>query len=160
MILIENIIQEAIDRKASDIHLLNGLRPILRVSRDLIEIPDTEIVRMSSGSLKEKKKTQTTLKQEYVYLVFGLAIFISANIFNISPSIKNIVFSGYTHRRNKMGEIHDEYVYSIKFTRGIFEKSSLVYVDPKDFCMRFENRCNITSTMLMKKITPYDLFGK
>ena len=59
MILIEKIIQEAIDRKASDIHLLNGLRPILRVSRDLIEVPDTEIL------------DENTLYEIYDYIVGG-----------------------------------------------------------------------------------------
>ena len=38
MVLIESIITEAVKRRASDIHLLNGLKPILRISRDLIEI--------------------------------------------------------------------------------------------------------------------------
>ena len=38
MVLIESIITEAVKRGASDIHLLNGLKPILRISRDLIEI--------------------------------------------------------------------------------------------------------------------------
>ena len=115
------------------------------------------MVRLASGNLKEKKKTQATIKQEYVNLVLGLAIFISANIFNASPAIHSIVMSGYTQRRNKAGEVNDEYVYSIKFLREIFENSVLANVNPMDFCMRFENRCNITSTMLMKKIQPYEI---
>ncbi|WP_052169893.1 DUF4236 domain-containing protein [Pseudobutyrivibrio ruminis] len=122
---------------------------------EIEDIPNQEIVRLTSGNLKEKKKSQATLKQEYVNLVFGLAIFISANVFNASPSIKGITISGYTQRRNKDGDINDEYVYSIKFVRDIFESSILKNVDPRDFCMRFENRCNITSSMLMKKIEPY-----
>ena len=92
-----------------------------------------------------------------VNLVLGLAIFISANIFNASPAIHSIVMSGYTQRRNKAGEVNDEYVYSIKFLREIFENSVLANVNPMDFCMRFENRSNITSTMLMKKIQPYEM---
>lgn len=44
MVLIESVIQEALDRGASDIHLMNGLRPILRVSRDLVEIPNLDIM--------------------------------------------------------------------------------------------------------------------
>lgn len=124
---------------------------------EIEDIPENEMVRLASGNLKEKKKTQTTLKQEYVNLVFGLAIFISANVFNVSPAIRNITISGYTQRRNKAGEINDEYVFSIKFTRSIFENSILQNVDPFDFCMRFENRCNMTSTMLLKKISPYEV---
>ncbi len=123
---------------------------------EIEDIPENEIVQLPSGNLKEKKKTQSTLKQEYVNLVFGLAIFISANIFNASPAIRNIIISGYTQRRNKAGEINDEYVYSIKFTRDIFEQSMLQGVNPLKFCMRFENRCNMTNTMLLKKISPFD----
>jgi hypothetical protein len=122
---------------------------------EIEDLPEDVVVRLTSGNLKEKKKTQTTLKQEYVNLVFGLAIFISANIFNVSPSIHGIVISGYTQRRNMSGDVNDEYVYSIKFTRDIFENSVLQNVDPKDFCMCFENRSNLTKTMLMKKIEPY-----
>ncbi len=44
MVLIENIIQEALDRGASDIHLMSGLRPILRIARDLVEIPEVNIM--------------------------------------------------------------------------------------------------------------------
>ena len=124
---------------------------------EIEDIPEDEVVRLASGNLKEKKKTQATLKQEYVNLVFGLAIFISANVFNVSPAIHDIVISGYTQRRNKAGEVNDEYVYSIKFTRNIFENSALCNVNPQDFCMRFENRSNVTSSMLMKKIEPYEV---
>ena len=124
---------------------------------EIEDLPENEVVRLASGNLKEKKKSQATLKQEYVNLVFGLAIFISANIFNASPAIHKIVISGYTQRRNKAGEVNDEYVYSIKFIREIFENSMLANVNSMDFCMRFENRTNITRAMLMKKIQPYEI---
>lgn len=124
---------------------------------EIEDLPEDEVVRLASGNLKEKKKTQATLKQEYAKLVFGLAIFISANVFNVSPAIHGIVISGYTQRRNSTGEVNDEYVYSIKFTRDIFENSVLCNVNPQDFCMRFENRSNVTSSMLMKKIEPYEV---
>lgn len=42
MVLIEQIIQSAMDKGASDIHLMNGLKPILRVSKDLIEIKEMD----------------------------------------------------------------------------------------------------------------------
>ena len=40
MLLIEQIIKEAIEKDASDIHLLNGLRPILRIKRTLVEMKE------------------------------------------------------------------------------------------------------------------------
>jgi len=42
MILIEKIIKEAIAKDASDIHLINGMKPILRITRALVEMEDME----------------------------------------------------------------------------------------------------------------------
>ena len=40
MILIEKIIKEAIEKDASDIHLINGMKPILRITRALVELEE------------------------------------------------------------------------------------------------------------------------
>ena len=42
MLLAEHIIDQAIKRGASDIHLLYGLKPIFRISRALVELEDVE----------------------------------------------------------------------------------------------------------------------
>lgn len=42
MLLIESIIKEAIEKDASDIHLIKGLKPILRIRRTLTEISDLD----------------------------------------------------------------------------------------------------------------------
>ena len=59
MVLIESIISDAIKKKASDIHLLCGLKPILRISRDLVEMSKFD-------SLDEQ-----TLYDIYDYIVKG-----------------------------------------------------------------------------------------
>ena len=41
---INKIFQEAIEKNASDIHLVAGKRPMLRVARELNEIEDEEIL--------------------------------------------------------------------------------------------------------------------
>ena len=48
MILIESIIKEAIKKDASDIHLINGLKPVLRIARSLVELKDFEPLDESS----------------------------------------------------------------------------------------------------------------
>lgn len=120
------------------------------------ELPENELIRLENGNLREKKKTQTTLKSEYKTLVLSLAVFISSHVFNTSPSIQNIVISGYTQRREKDGQYNDEYIYSILFSRNRFEKRNLSEVDPIDFSMSFENRINSTSTMILKSIKPFE----
>lgn len=128
---------------------------------DLPEIEDlaqTRLIKTDSGNLKEKKKTQAEVRGEYSTLVFGLAIFIVSHAFNVSPAIQKILISGYTQRPDKDGNIKDDYIYSIKFTRDMFEQRDLSRIVPKDFCLSAENKCNMTSTSLFKTIVPYDSF--
>lgn len=42
MVNIDNILREGIRRNASDIHLVNEMKPIFRINRDLVEMKDSE----------------------------------------------------------------------------------------------------------------------
>ena len=44
MLNINKILDKAIEEDASDVHLIYGLKPILRVSRDLIELEDEDVI--------------------------------------------------------------------------------------------------------------------
>ena len=123
---------------------------------EIEDLPTKKVTKTDVGNLKEKNKTQTELRAEYATLVFGLAIFIASNAFGISPAIKNSLISGYTQRRDKEGNLADDYIYSIKFRRDSFEHKSFKRINPKDFCLAAENRCNLTSTSLFRKIVPFD----
>lgn len=134
---------------------------VMMLDVDLPEIEHlttTKLVKADNGNIKEKKKTVAELRGEYATLVFGLAIFITSHAFNVSPAIKNILISGYTQRRDKEGLINDDYIYSIKFPREMFEQRDLTHVLPKDFCLSAESKCNMTSTSMFKRITPFDFF--
>jgi len=123
---------------------------------EIEDIPENKMTLTQAGNLKEKKKTQGEIREEYATLVFGLAVFVSSNAFNVSPAIDKIIISGYTQRRNKEGDLKDDYIYSIKFTRNMFEKKNVALVEPKGFCMTTENRCNMTNTSLFKAIQPFE----
>lgn len=125
---------------------------------EIEDLPDKELRVLASGKLSEKKKVQADLRKEYACMVFGLAAFISANVFNQSPAIEHIVFSGYTQRRNKDGDLNDDYIFSIKFLRDGFMNVDFSEQEAMPFCMQFENRCNVSSTLLFKKIKPYEEF--
>jgi hypothetical protein len=122
---------------------------------EIEDIPGTKSIRLKSGKISEKNKTQGQLKTEYSTLVFGLLLFLSANLFNLSPAIRKIVISGYTQRRDTAGNLNDDYIVSIKFPREPFETANAREVDPYSFCMQFENRCRMTTTMLFKPIEPF-----
>ena len=129
----------------------------MSVDLDLPEIedlPKTQSVQLASGKLKEKDKTQKQLKEEYVFCVLGLVVFVAANMFNISPRIESVVISGFTQRRNKAGAISDDYVVSVRFTRSEFKNAEYAEVEPMGTIEKFENRLNVTSTFIMKAIEP------
>ena len=130
----------------------------LYVDLDLPEIEDmltTKLQVNASGIIKEKDKSQKEIKQDYANCAFSLAIFFASNIFNVGLALETIVLSGYTQRRDEQGDLSDDYIYSIKFTRDEFTKFD--YNDaPKDICMRFENRCNLSATKQFKVIEPYE----
>ena len=59
MIQIEKILDQAIQRDASDIHFMGGIKPMLRIIRDLVEVEDTDVL------------TEDDLNEIYDYLVRG-----------------------------------------------------------------------------------------
>lgn len=121
------------------------------------DIPATKAARLANGTVKEKNKTQKEIKQEYILCVFGLAVFVSSNIFNVSTAIEQIVVSGYSqHRDDKTGNIIDDCIYSLKFVRSVFENTDLTAVDPQQFCLSCESRTNITASLIMKPVEPFD----
>ncbi len=123
-----------------------------------LNLPDIECIPATKpeyGSLIEKKKTQKEIKFEYVQFAFSASVYIASLIFSITPKIQQVILSARTPRRNKIGDLVDEYILSLKFTRAQFETADWNNIQPQEFCMQFENRCNITATGIMKPIKPY-----
>lgn len=130
----------------------------MMVDLDLPEIedlPDTKAVEMADGSVKERQKSLKDLRADYVRCVFGMAVFFAGNILNISPYIEKVCVSAYTQRRNRKGDLADQYIYSVLFRREGFARIDYEKIDPVEFCMEFKNRCNIAATGEMKEIEPY-----
>ena len=132
---------------------------LLLIDLDLPEIedfPNQKAIQLANGNMKLKDKTQTELYRDYKNYVFGLALFVVGHIFNISPKIHKIIVSAYTQRRDKKGQINDDYVYSIKFARDKLSEMDLIKGDSFNMCMNFENRCNVNANNSLKTIEPYE----
>ncbi|MBQ2679750.1 MAG: DUF4236 domain-containing protein [Firmicutes bacterium] len=132
----------------------------LWIDFDLPEIedfPSQIAVQLANGNAKLKNKTKRELNSDYKKFVFGLAVLISSYLFNVSPKILNIIVSGYTQRRNSSGDINDDYVYSIIFERDTMSKLDYINEDPYEICLNFKNRCNPTSTDMLKSIEPFSM---
>lgn len=132
---------------------------VFMVDLDLPEIedlPSETSEQLKNGNLKVKPKTQKALRAEYAQCVFGLGVLVASHLFDISPRIEEIVLSGYTQRRDKEGEMGNDYIYSIRFNRERFYDVDYETMDPESFCMSFENRCKTTTTKIFKTIDPYE----
>lgn len=134
---------------------------ILYVDLDLPEIEDIiqEYPEIVKNKIINKKKTQSQIKEEYAYTVMSLSSYLTAEFFNLSPYIKQIIISGFTSRRNKEGDLNDEYLYSIKYDRNIFESTDLSQIDNiYEFILKFENRINFnTNNNTFKSIKPFEM---
>lgn len=127
-----------------------------------VDLPEIEMLpqqtptQLKNGSIRTRGKTQKALRQEYAQCVFGITVYVGAAAFATSPSVLRAVVSGYSQRRDKAGNLVDDYLYSIRFVRDGFGDGGYRDEDPERFCMRFENRCNVSTTKAFKAIVPYD----
>lgn len=132
---------------------------ILYVDLDLPEIESftKEYPCVVKGEVVNKTKSNSELKEEYGKSILSLAIYLSANFYNVSSYIEEIVLSGFTSKRNNDGDLVDEYLYSVKFLRDEFEKTELSKIDDAyAFILKFENRINMNSYSF-KSIKPYEM---
>lgn len=132
----------------------------LYVDLDLPEIEDlkSEYPALSRDKIVYKKKTAAQLREEYARMVMSMGVFLSTNFFNLSSYIKTIVMSGFNTVRDNKGDLVDQYLYSVKFTRDIFEQTDLAEVDDLyAFFLRFENRINLSANNVFKAVVPYEM---
>lgn len=123
---------------------------------DLPEIEDYPQVTSSilqSGKLSIKKKSVAELNKDYATSVVGMSFFFAGILFNISPAIEKISIAGYTQRLSKKtGNIEDQYVYSVTYTRDAFSKINAANIDPLEAIENFEHIMNINSKYELKTI--------
>ena len=131
---------------------------VLLVDMDLPEIEHLSTVKarqLVSGQIKEAAKSRKELKAEYARCVFGLGVFCASYCFCVTPHMERILMSAYTQRRNSKGDEEDNYIYSVIFERGAFEKPGYQRNDPEAFICTFKNRMNKSADGTLKRIEPF-----
>ena len=131
----------------------------ISIDLDLPEIENmllTKAQKMANGTVKLKDKSKKELYEDYYQCVLGLAIYITTNIFNLAYGIQTIIISGYTQRRDKKGNICNDYIYSIKFNRNTLANINLNSFTSEEIILKFENRLNVTTSKTFKNIVPYE----
>ncbi len=136
-----------------EIDIDNG---IVDIKASLPSIEQIPIEKYEYGSIIGKKKTQKDIKFDFVQCAFSIALYIASCVLGITPKIKQVFVSEFDRRRNKDGDLKDVFVLSVKFLRGMMEGIDIPNVRPQEFCMQFENRCNITTTGIMKAVKPFE----
>lgn len=114
-----------------------------------LDLPEIELLKTKSISLS---------KEEYAKTIINLGLYLSINFFNISSYIDEIILSSFISKRNKDGDLVDEYLYSVKFLRDEFEKTDFKKLDDTyAFLLKFDNRINMSDSYSFKAIKPYVL---
>jgi len=132
----------------------------LYVDLDLPEIedlPQMTVTTLKSGQVKDKPKTQKQLREEYAQCVFSLAVFLAANIFNLNATLASVVISGYSQRRDKVGDLQDDYLYSVRINRA--DLLGRMIEDPEKFILSCQNRMKLSAAYAFSAIEPFGAPG-
>jgi len=120
---------------------------------EIEDFPQTTSSILQSGKLSIKKKTITELNKDYATSVVGMSFFFAGLLFNISPEIKQISMAGYTQcLSKKTGNIEDQYVYSVTYTRDEFAKLNISNIDPLEAIKNFEHVIDVSAKFELKTI--------
>ena len=95
MINIDKIIAQAIEKEASDIHLMSGLKPMLRIARSLVEMEDATVIKdddmfdvydhIVMGNVEKDKVFNTTRKLDTSYEYNGIRLRVNLSYANDIP---------------------------------------------------------------------------
>ncbi len=165
----QEVLTEVLDNFFSDTQMPYEMNVSYNLSDDSlyldVDLPEVEDfpnkypTLMMTGEILDKVKNVTTVRSQYANSVIALSIFLAANIFNITPYIKQIIVSGYTQKRDSVGDIKDVYLYSVIYTRELFEEANFEELGkPYDFMLKFRNRINLSTTSTFKEIVPFPNF--
>jgi hypothetical protein len=130
---------------------------------DLPEIEDMPTQQAQVGSrdlkiiLKDLPPSQVQL--DYLTHIHAIGFRLIGDMFAYLPSASTVVFSGYSQRaNNKTGQIVDEYLYSVRVQREVWEKidfNNLEAIDVVKCFEMFEIVRNISQRGVITPIEPY-----
>ena len=133
----------------------------LFIDVDLPEIEDISAreATFDGSRLRIKKLSATRQRNLYAHHVGSIGLLLCGIGFNRLPSIRQIVVSGFSQRKDsRTGYTREEYLYSCKMSRRAFSQinfSGLADLNPIETLALGELRCDISKTSLFKPIEPF-----
>lgn len=130
---------------------------------DLPEIEDMPTgraqVRQRDLRLIIEERSQSQIQFEYVTHIHAIGFRLIGEVFARLPSVSTVVCSGYSQRVNKnTGRIEDQYLYSVRVPRAMWEQidfGNLRAIDVITCFERFQIRRNITKRGVISPIEPF-----
>ncbi len=130
---------------------------------EIEDIPNKKIVLTPTGKKSIRLKGQTELNLDYANCIFGLAMYISHLIFNVSIKIQEIEICGFTQRKESNSAVAiDQYIFVVSFTRDLFSRvpfNTLSAIQIMDF---FQHHYIMSKSYFLKPInlgTAFDMMN-
>lgn len=131
-----------------------------------VQLPEIEVMPevQTKANKRDYKLTLSpildTQKRKYYFThIHSIGFRLIGEVFVSLPSVKKVVFSGYTHRISKStGNLTSEYLYSVKVTREGWDKINFQNLELIDVVLCFEEfdlRRNATKTGIMREVKPF-----
>ena len=110
------------------------------------DLPNMEGVRLTSGNYKIKEIPDNNKKVDYSNWVWGIAFYVAANYFNVSPKIGKVIVDGHVKTENS----DDLSLYNITFDRDTFSSLNLENIEFDAALSLFNTTTKITKNTLAK----------
>lgn len=110
------------------------------------DLPNLEGVRLASGNYKIKEIPDKNKRIDYSNWVWGIAFYVAANYFNISPKIGNVIIEGHVRTE----DADDLLLYDITFERGKYSSLNLEDMEIDAALAMFNVTNKITKDVLAK----------
>jgi hypothetical protein len=137
---------------------------VVYIDVDLPEIEDMPskmaIVSKRGFKLLVNEMTQQQIQKLYMRHVHGVGFRLIGEVFCALPIAAGIVLSAYSQRPDKAtGQIKDEYLYSVRVSRDIWNNinfNNLTEIDIVEAFSLFDIRREMSKTGVFKSIEPYE----
>lgn len=117
-------------------------------------IPETEARVLRNGEIRKKKRPARDRQQLYAQLVCGLAYQVARIAFEAAPTLELLRIAAYTQRRDRHGELQDEFVFEFEQSRSANALFDYRSEDPVEALSRDPGgRIKLTSTHKLSRIS-------
>jgi len=139
----------------------SGSTVLLDVELPPIEEMPTQQLQVSKRDMRllRKDRSQAQIQLDYVTHMHAVGFRLIGDVFAYLPSVSTVVFSGYSQRLSKKtGQVGDEYLFSTRVPRVVWEEinfNNLEAIDVVACFESFELRRKVTQRGIISEVEPF-----